>query len=240
MQDKRLMVLLGKNLDEDGHPVLAGIPLDDWKTHALVIGTTGSGKSTLLRNVAVQTFGLNATTCIVEPHGDLCLDALAGVPDSDLARVVYLSLDSSQPPAMPLMTFGLGGGVDVGMGAVLSVIRMAEPQSWDASTRMREVLRHAVRVVLDVMKWNASLIALDRFLTKGEELFRERLLTNCSDEVARSREFCRDDLNPALEGAKGTAGMQESIRAARRRLEIFTNDQRLRRTLAPASTWQNF
>ncbi len=228
----RTMVLLGKSLDDNGHPVLAGIPLDDWKTHALVIGTTGSGKSTLLRNVAVQTFGLNATTCIVEPHGDLCLDALAGVPDSELSRVVYLSLDSAQPPAIPLMTFGLGGGVDVGMGAVLSVIRMAEPQSWDASTRMREVLRHAVRVILDTMKWNASIVALDRFLTKDQELFREKLLTNCSDEVARSREFCRDELNPALEGAKGTAGMQESIRAARRRLEIFTNDQRLRRTLA--------
>jgi hypothetical protein len=112
------------------------------------------------------------------------------------------------------------------------VIRMAEPQSWDASTRMREILRHAVRVILDVQGWQTSLIALDRFLTKGEETFRERLLAEASDEVARSREFCREDLCPALEGAKGTAGMLESIRAARRRLEIFTNDQRLRRTLA--------
>ena len=228
----RKMVILGKSLNEDGHMVMGGVPLDDLKTHALVVGTTGSGKSTLLRNIALQTFGLGATTCIVEPHGDLCTDTLSGIPDSGLDRVVYLSLDSSQPPAIPLMTFGLSGGVDVGMGAVLSVIRMAEPQSWDASTRMREILRHAVRVILDVQGGQASLIALDRFLTKGEETFRERLLAEASDEVARSREFCREDLCPALEGAKGTAGMLESIRAARRRLEIFTNDQRLRRTLA--------
>ena len=228
----RKMIVFGKSVDEDGHTVRGGVPLEDLKTHALVVGTTGSGKSTLLRNLALQTFGLGATTCIVEPHGDLCLDTLNGIPDSDLDRVVYLSLDSSQPPAMPLMTLGLRGGVDVGMGAVLSVIRMAEPQSWDASTRMREILRHAVRVILDVQKGQASLIALDRFLTKGEETFRERLLVEASDEVARSREFCREDLCPALEGAKGTAGMLESIRAARRRLEILTNDQRLRRTLA--------
>ncbi len=228
----RKMVVFGKSLNEDGHTVMGGVPLEDLKTHALVVGTTGSGKSTLLRNIALQTFGLGATTCIVEPHGDLCTDTLSGIPDSDLDRVVYLSLDSSQPPAIPLMTFGLGGGVDVGMGAVLSVIRMAEPQSWDTSTRMREILRHAVRVILDVQRGQASLIALDRFLTKGEETFRERLLAEASDEVARSREFCREDLFPALEGAKGTAGMLESIRAARRRLEIFTNDQRLRRTLA--------
>ena len=228
----RKMVVFGKSVNEDGHAVIGGVPLEDLKTHALIAGTTGSGKSTLLRNIAIQTFGLGATTCIVEPHGDLCLDTLSGIPDSDLARVVYLSLDSSQPPAIPLMTLGLSGGVDVGMGAVLSVIRMAEPQSWDASTRMREILRHAIRVVLDVQGWQASMIALDRFLTKGEETFRERLLANASDEVARSREFCREDLCPALEGAKGTAGMLESVRAARRRLEIFTNDQRLRRTLA--------
>ncbi len=226
------MIILGHNLDDDGNTITAGIPLEDWKTHALMVGTTGSGKSTALTNIAIQFFGLGVSTCIVEPHGDLCLDTLAAIPDNALGQVVYLALDSRQPPAIPLMTLGLAGGLDVGTSVVMSVIRAAEPQAWDASTRMREVLRHSIRVLLEALGRQASLVGLDRFLSKGEDAFRERVLGRASEEVGRSKEYCGSDLFPALREEKGTANMQESVRAARRRLEIFTNDKRLRRTLA--------
>ncbi len=230
--NRRKMVVLGKSVDDEGNVVWGGIPLEDLKTHALVVGTTGSGKSTLLRNLAAQTYALGATTCIIEPHGDLCLDVMDALPEDELTNIVYLALDGPQVPAIPLMTLGLSGGIDVGAAAAMSVIRMAEPQSWDQSTRMREVLRHSIRLLLDVQGWQASLVALDRFLSPGEDAFRERILARATDEIARSREYCQNELVPALMGEKGTANIQESIRAARRRLETFTNDRRLRRSLA--------
>ncbi len=125
--ESRKMIILGHNIDDDGNTITAGIPLEDWKTHTLMVGTTGSGKSTALTNLALQFFGLGVSTCIVEPHGDLCLDTLAAVPDNALGNVVYLALDSLQPPSIPLTALGLGGGIDVGTLVVMSVIRAAEP-----------------------------------------------------------------------------------------------------------------
>ena len=228
----RKMVILGQSMDENGSTWKVGVPLPDFQTHALVFGSTGSGKSTFLRNLAVQTFGLGASTCIVEPHGDLCLDVLAGIPQSALERAVYLSLDSPQPFSLPLMTVGLGAGPDVAVGAVMSVLRMAEPASWDQSARTREILRHTIRTLLDVQGWQASLLSLDRFLTRKESRFREEILSRTSEENARSADYCRYEIAPALDGEKGKASLMDSILAAQRRLEIFITDLRFRRSLA--------
>ncbi len=226
------MVLLGEQEDHAGNTWQIGIPLRDLTTHGFMVGTTGSGKSTALRNLAVQTFGLGASTAILEPHGDLCLDLLDAVPDAMLDRVVYLEIDSKQPPSIPLMTLGLGGGIDAAVDAALSVIRMAEPASWDQSTRMREVLRQTARVVLDALGSQASILAMDRFLTPRERAFRERLLARVSEENTKARDFCRDQIAAALDGEKGKAGMKDSILGAQRRLEIFVTDRRFRRSMA--------
>ncbi|MEA2008556.1 MAG: type IV secretion system DNA-binding domain-containing protein, partial [Chloroflexota bacterium] len=228
----RKMIVLGVSTDETGREWQIGIPMKDLTTHTFMFGTTGSGKSTALKNIAIQGFALGASTLILEPHGDLCLDTLASLPNNALSKVVYLSLDSAQPPSIPLMTFGLGGGIDVGVSAVMGVLRMAEPAAWQQATQMREVLRHSIRVILDAQRWNASLLSLDRFLTPGEEAFQEALLDQTSEENFKSRDYCQANILPAVAGEKGTAGMLNSIKAAQRRMEVFVNDRRLRRTLA--------
>jgi hypothetical protein len=227
------MVILGTAVDENGSEHKIGLPLADLTTHGFMFGTTGSGKSTALLNLALQTFDLGASTAILEPHGDLCDDALKTIPDSRLDRAIYLAFDGYQLPSIPLMTLGLGGGVDVAVGAAMSVMRMAEPGSWDQSTRMREVLRHSSRVILDALGWNASLLALDRFLTANESAFRERILAGVSDENSRSRDYCQYEIAATLDGEKkGGSGMKESVLGAQRRLEIFVTDRRFRRSLA--------
>jgi len=232
MSNRQPMVLLGTQTDEEGREWQVGVPLPDLTTHGFVVGTTGSGKSTFLRNLAVQTFGLGASTAVIEPHGDLCLDLLSAVPDAYLNRVAYLEFDSLQPPSLPLMTLGLGAGQDAALDAAMSVIRMAEPESWDSATRMREVLRNVARVVLDGLGWQASLVAMDKFLSDNEGAFRERVLSLVSEENARARDFCRYEIAACLDGDKKAAGLRESILGAQRRLELFVTDRRLRRTMA--------
>ena len=203
----RKMIILGVSTDETGREWQIGIPMKDLTTHAFMFGTTGSGKSTALKNMAIQGFALGASTLILEPHGDLCLDTLSAIPNNALSKVVYLSLDSTQPPSIPLMTFGLGGGIDVGVSAVMGVLRMAEPAAWKQATQMREVLRHSIRAILDAQGWNASLISLDRFLTQGEESFQEAILpkplrrtskaviiaSSISSRVSRRERYLRND-----------------------------------------------
>ncbi len=225
-------IVLGTQEDEEGREHRIGVPLADLKTHGFIIGTTGSGKSTLLRNLALQAFGLGASVAVIEPHGDLCLDLLAAVPDEGLHRVVYVDVTGVQPPSIPLLTLGLAGGLDAAVDAAMSVLRMAEPASWDQSLRMREVLRHTLRVVLDALGPEASLVAVDRFLSPGEDLFRDTVLSRVSEENARSKGFAQDEIAAALEGVRGKGGLRESILAARRRVEIFVTDYRLRRVMA--------
>lgn len=232
MTSPRKMVIFGHSVDEMGTEWPIGIPLKDLTTHAFMFGTTGSGKSTALKNIAIQTFALGASTAILEPHGDLCLDTIAAIPNNALSKVVYLALDSTQPPAIPLMSFALGGGIDVGVDAVMGVLRMAEPGAWEQATQMREVLRHSIRVILDVKKHQASLVSLDRFLSEGQDAFREAILSQTSDENFKSREYCQFILIPTLAGDKGTSSVLNSIKGAQRRIEVFVNDRRLRRTLA--------
>jgi len=225
-------VLLGTQEDEEGRVHRIGVPLADLKTHGFIIGTTGSGKSTLLRNLALQAFGLGASVAVIEPHGDLCLDLLAAVPDEGLHQVVYVDVTGVQPPSIPLLTLGLAGGLDAAVDAAMSVLRMAEPASWDQSLRMREVLRHTLRVVLDALGPEASLVAVDRFLSPNEDLFRDTVLARVSEENARSKVFAQDEIAAALEGVRGKGGLRESILAARRRVELFVTDYRLRRVMA--------
>lgn len=225
-------ILLGEQYDEAGNAWQIGIPAEDFKTHAFITGTTGSGKSTLLGNLALQFFGLGFSTAILEPHGDLCTGVLESVPGNLLHRVLLFELDSRQPPSFPLMTIGLSGGIDAALDAFLSIVKMVEPASWEQSTRMREVLRNAGRVILDALGSNASIVALDRFLSDGEAEFRQRVLSSVSDENAKAREYCQRHIVGALDGEKSGVAMRDSILAAQRRIEVLVEDRRLRRTMA--------
>ena len=112
---------------------------------------TGSGKSTFLRNLAVQTFGLGATTCIIEPHGDLCLDVLAGIPQGARTARSISPWIAPRPFSLPLMTVGLSAGIDVAVGAVMSALRMAGTGFRANPPGRAESLRHVIRTLLDVL-----------------------------------------------------------------------------------------
>ncbi len=225
-------IVTGHYTDAAGKMMDIGFPLADMQTHASVVGTTGSGKSTYLRSLAAQCFGLGATVYIQEPHGDLCTDVITAVPDTMLDRVVYFDLNSRFPPSIPLLTIGLNRGVSTAVAVAMRAMRVAEPASWDASQKMRDLLRHALTVILSVEGPQASLISLGRLLKEAESMYREELLSVCPDDVDESRDFIQGKVCPALDGEKGTKDMATAVDGARRRLSIFLNDERFRRSLA--------
>ena len=90
-QTKTQWIQLGNHIDSWGKPIPVGLPLKDMLLHTGISGTTGSGKSALLRNIALQAFAHQANVVVIEPHGDLILDAQEGIlsalPASVLDRV---------------------------------------------------------------------------------------------------------------------------------------------------------
>jgi len=228
-------LVLGKQIDASGKEWQIGMPMADFQTHASIAGATGSGKSTLLRNLVLQFFGLGATVCVIEPHGDLVDDALDGCDNARLGQAVVLDLNSLCPPAIPLLTVGMVKNVDTAKQTAMSVLRVADSANWDASGQMREVLRHSLNVLLDAYHEQASLVWLKRFLSDAgdaDAAFRERTLALCSREIADSRDYCQTKIKPALEGERGGGELKMSIRSALRRVDIFLEDRRFRRCLA--------
>src|SRR3989304_4987571 len=133
-------ITLGTQIDAAGKEWRIGMPMADFQTHASVIGATGSGKSTLLCDLALQFFGLGASLFVMEPHGDLVDDILAGCDNGPLGRAVVLDLNSLCPPAIPALTVGVSANLDAAKGTAMSVLRVADAANWGTAGQMREVL----------------------------------------------------------------------------------------------------
>jgi energy-coupling factor transporter ATP-binding protein EcfA2 len=226
-------IVLGQQIDAAGKEWPVGMPLADLQTHASIIGATGSGKSTLLRNLNLQIFDLEAAILCIEPHGDLVDDILTGCDDARLGKAVVLDLNNPCPPALPMLTVGMRQNADVAKQMAMSVLRVADPNNWDAAGQMREVLRHTLNVMLDAYGEKASLVWLKRFLSPNEadDNFRADTLSRCTREVDDSRTFCTK-VKRAVEGEKGTSDLRPSVQGAARRVDIFLEDRRFRRSLA--------
>ncbi len=224
-------IILGSYTDDAGRVVTVGMPMADLKVHTLLTGTTGSGKTTVLKNLTVQTFGLGATTVIVEPHGDLCVHpeegVLAALPGDYLSKVVLLDLNSPYPPAIPLLSGGLNRTMTV--DSAMQVLRVAESASWQTAVRMREILRHSLHILVDALADEACLVALARFLSQEE--YRADILAQASDRVGESRAYWTDEVGPAIESGRG-GEIKNSMMVAKRRISIFLEDERFRRSLA--------
>jgi len=70
-----------------------------------VIGNTGVGKSALLLNMLLQDIHQGLAVALIEPHGDITRQVLAGIPERRLKDVVYLDLSDSQSGAFGLNLF---------------------------------------------------------------------------------------------------------------------------------------
>lgn len=228
-------IVLGTHTTDAGEEIPVGLPIKDLRVHASVLGTTGSGKSTFLRNLALQAFGLGATTVVIEPHGDLILHPregiLAAVPPDALRRAVVVDLNSPWPPQVNLVSAGLSAGRSVAVDTTMRCIQVAEEASWGAAVRMREMLEHALHVLLAVLGERASMVHLQRFLVDAP--FRAKVLDRAGDEVGESRAYwlrLSEKMDAQQKKPSSTSGDEMDVPL--RRVGKFLRDDRFRRSLS--------
>ncbi len=224
-------IVLGHYTDSWGHVVPVGLPMSDLKVHTSVIGTTGSGKSTFLRNLALQAFMHGASVIVLEPHGDLILDKeegiLAAMPPSQLDRVAVVDLNSAWPPQINMAAAGLNAGRSAAVATAMNCIRVVENASWTGAVRMREILEHALHLLLAVHGANAGMIHLQKFLL--EDSYRRQIIRTASDLVGESRDHWQR-LDESF--AERKDGGTEILEVPLRRVGGFLRDERFRRSLS--------
>lgn len=157
-----------------------GIHTPDRLRHLWTLGKTGAGKSTLLLNLLAQDFAHGRGVGLLDPHGQLALDAAALVPRRRLADVCWLD-PSDGEAAVAFNIFRQGADLSGALVAasLVSVFKKHWAEFW--GPRLEHILRSALLALAPDP--NATLVSLYRFLT--DEKLRSRLAPRIGDPVVR-------------------------------------------------------
>jgi type IV secretory pathway TraG/TraD family ATPase VirD4 len=158
-----------------------GITQSDRLSHLYVVGRTGVGKSTLLAELAIADVRAGRGVALVDPHGDLVRRVLAGVPDEERHRVVYLdATDPAQPYGYnPLRQVRLDK-IPLAASGLLETMRKLWPDAW--GVRMEHVLRNCLYALLE--REGSTLPDILRLLS--DDVFRRVAVAGIRNAIVRS------------------------------------------------------
>ena len=164
--------------------------------HTYVIGATGTGKSTLLRSLILQDIDAGRGVVLLDPHGDLVEDVLAGIPEERHGDVVLFDpADEERPVGLNVLQARTDRERELLSSDLVSVFQRLST-SW--GDQMTAVLGNAVLAILDHPA-RGTLLDLRRLL--AEKSFRDEYLQGVRDPVVRS--FFKQDF-PRLIGRPQT------------------------------------
>lgn len=137
-----------------GDPIAVHLAANDFQHHALVLGATGTGKSRLLEAFAHAHLRSRQPFTLIDLHGDL-FTRVAGWALLERAPNLVL-LDFTRPeslpgwnPLVPAPGIDIGRQVDGLIGVLKRLYAEEEAASWAWGVKVDELMRHAVRAVLE-------------------------------------------------------------------------------------------
>ena len=163
-----------------GRHLKFGIKRKDRGRHLYIIGQTGAGKSFLLQLLTLSDIYHDVGFAIVDPHGDLCTDAMKYIPEHRLGDVIYFNpADRDFPMAFNPMEVSDPAMKDHISSELVGVLkRMFD--SW--GPRLEYILRYTLLALLDYPE--CTMLDIPRMLT--EKGFRKKVIAHVQDPVVRS------------------------------------------------------
>ena len=153
---------------------------DDRRKHFYILGGTGTGKSTLMLSMIEQDLYYNKGVAIIDPHGELALDALRLIPESRKDDLIYIDpYDYNFPVAINVF-----GGVPehrrgVEASNLLTVFKKIWADSWGA--RMEFWMYVLFLALFEIPK--STLLTAELLLEN--ESTREKLLRQVTDPYVK-------------------------------------------------------
>lgn len=158
-----------------------GVSVEDRRQHILVTGKTGTGKSTLLKNMIAQDLHTGRGVGVIDPHGDLSLEALGYVPPRRADDVVYFNpSDFEYPIGFNLLRQVAPQSRNLVASGVVSTFKHLWRDSW--GPRLENTLYASLLALLDCE--NVSLLGLSRMLT--DERYRNWIVRQVKDPLVRA------------------------------------------------------
>lgn len=174
-----------------------GIEAADRRQHVYVIGKTGTGKSSLLKNLIVQDIEAGDGVGLIDPHGDLALDVLDGVPPWRTRDVLYFHpADAEHPIGFNPLHGAVGDRRHLVASSIVSAFKNVWSDSW--GPRLEYVL-YATVASLACLE-NGTLLGIQRMLSDAQ--YRRWVVQQVEDPMVRAfweREFASFDKRLAAE-----------------------------------------
>ncbi len=111
-----------------------------------VIGKTGTGKSTLLKTMVLQDIAAGRGLALLDPHGDLSSEILAGVPAERRKKVIHLDTPSANWTFNPLSHVAAGHEA-LAVAELIEVFKKIWVDDW--GPRLEHVLRNVLFTLLE-------------------------------------------------------------------------------------------
>lgn len=156
----------------------------DRTRHQYIIGKSGSGKSVLLNFQARQDVAAGAGLCVVDPHGDLIEDILAGVPKERAKDVVVFDpADTDRPMGLNLLEAKTEEEKDrASLDAMEIFIKLFGNEIF--GPRIQHYFRNGCLTLMDDEEEGATLIDVPRLFVDDD--FQRYKVSKCKNVVVRS------------------------------------------------------
>lgn len=173
-------VLLG-HADYRGHRHEIRIKQEDRRRHLYVIGKSGTGKTAILASVIRQDILAGRGVCVIDPHGELCDDALAYVPreraedviffdPGDFERPIGLNMLEFDPRYPHLRTFVIN--------EMLKIFDKLYDLKATGGPMFETYMRNAILLLMDHPESGMTLMDIPRVL--ADEEYRNLKLAHCT------------------------------------------------------------
>lgn len=176
-------ILLGHN-EYRGKKTPIWMLREDRRRHMYIIGKSGSGKSWMLANMARQDIENGEGVCVIDPHGDLVDDVLAGVPKERVEDVVIFDpSDIEYPLGMNLLDYdeNYPEQKTFVINEMLKIFDKLYDLKSTGGPMFEQYMRNAMLLIMDDPASGSTLMEISKVLS--DEDFRRYKLSKCKNQI---------------------------------------------------------
>ncbi len=176
-------VMLGTN-EYRGKKTPIWMLREDRRRHTYVVGKSGSGKSWMLANMARQDIANGEGVCVIDPHGDLVDDILAGIPKERVEDVVIFDpSDVEYPLGMNLLDYdeNYPEQKTFVINEMLKIFDKLYDLKSTGGPMFEQYMRNAMLLIMDDPASGSTLMEISKVL--ADEDFRRYKLSKCKNQI---------------------------------------------------------
>jgi hypothetical protein len=179
--DAKPGVMLG-HLQPPNDRVSVKLPDSLRDRHMYIIGRSGYGKTNLIRLMALQDIQDGHGIGMLAPEQELLTEEiLPFIPQDRVDDVVYFNPANSQNP-IPLNPLYLDADSDIDL-CVDDNLTVFKRLLGETQPRMEELLRQSLYALIE--RPNSTLLDIERLLSRTDEVLRQEIIRQTSDEQTR-------------------------------------------------------